>query len=496
VALVSTIFLAARYYRSRATQPVGRISEIDGRVEVRDERDQSWRGIGAGDAILNSSTLKIGPSGMAKISGPMGSFIAGPDTSLKIQTKDNDTTVTLESGELMVRHGTNPGNLYISTSLGQVGLASKTEIVISKPAGHNFSVIEAKSGEAKVLRPGEAAKALTTMTSPLLLADAKVLAIWIKSPEPEMIIPSKEGFAAVAFAWHANKNTGPANILIRNIETGEMVIHESTNHRDDVTLPAGSYSWSLNTGGLISTTRRFHIKGEANPEVAKSEKLDSSTNRQIAAQKPDDTAADTKLKPQSTKPPILEKPTIRLIEPKEGASISVDALTEQRVYWETKGDVDSIDLEILGSSGNPAKQFTLEGDRTRRRLPALPPGRYTVRVRANGSQGDVTASSPWAETFFDVVQTEAGQLAPTDIKVSTTKKGSVSYILVEWSKSAAPRYQVTLTTAESPAKVARTIKSQVMLNIPKDPVTGIEVCALDANLQVRGCAPKVENPEL
>lgn len=496
-AIAATVFFAARYERARTIRPVGRIGEVDGRVEVREQHGKTWRSIGANDSMMPGSIIKIGAGSMAKVVGPMGSIVAGPDSSLQIDALKDGLNINLEVGEIVVKHGSIPGILSITLQSGTLAVKSLAEIVVSKPAGQIFAVIEARSGEATVQPNNGEPTTVTSTNSPFLFGSAKDPAIWVQSPEPEQVFIAKEGFSAVLFSWNANKSSGSANILIRNLETGEMTIHESASNRDDVTLPSGSYSWALNTGGLISASRRFHIKGALPQEVSSSDTKSTVTVRNLASTNPlENTTDQNGIKPQSEKPPVLERPKIKLIEPAEGASIPVEGITEQRVHWSTTGDVDSIDLEILGSSGNPAKQFTLEGDRTRRRLPALPPGRYTVRVRANGSRGDATASSPWAETFFDVVQTEAGQLAPSDVKVSTTKKGSVPYILVEWSKSTAPRYQVTLITDDAPAKVARTTKSQVLLNFPKDPVKEIEVCALDANLQVRGCAPKVEEPKL
>jgi hypothetical protein len=497
IALATTLFFAARYRRINENSVIGRISDLDGRIEIRDARSQAWKPAASNDPILSDSSLKTGPGGMLKIVGPMGSVLAGPDTSIEIESSQAATRIHLLSGEITVKHGSIPGNLLVVTPFGSLNLSSLAEMIVSRPAGQQFALVEARAGEAKATPSSGEATLVSSLNSPFLLSNPKDPAIWINSPAPEQFIIAKEGFAAVLFSWHSNKPLGNANILVRNLATGEMTIHEASKAREDITLASGSYSWSVNTGGLISGSRRFHVKGDTPTDGIADRKI-ASVARKVATS--DSTADATKepsaIKPQSEAAPVLERPKIKIVEPTEGLSIPVESLTEQRVHWSATGDVDSIDLEILGSSGNPAKQFTLEGDRTRRRLPALPPGRYTVRVRANGIRDDVTASSAWAETFFDVVQTEPGQLAPSDVKVSTTKKGNTPYILIEWSKSTAPRYQVTMTTSDAPAKVARTTKSQVLLNMPKDTVKDIEVCALDANLQVRGCAPKIEEPQL
>jgi hypothetical protein len=492
-ALLITVYAAARLGRSDDRNILGRISEHDGPAELYDNDAQRSQGLSQGDQITtNRSVIKTGPGSMTKISSLLGTIVIGPDSSARFSGDADAVTVRLDSGELIVRRGTNSGVIAITSTAGEVQLLSPSNMIISRPAGQSFAVIEVSEGEVSLSGSSKPHLTLTPINTPHLLSTTSQSAIWIKTPPPEEVFFAKEGFAAVEFSWQSNISSDNANLLIRDLKTGELSIHEATKGTNHVTLAAGTYAWSVNTGGIISAPRRFHIKGasgETDPQLAKSTLTSTKDGPELSA-------SQNSLKPQSEKSPEFDKPSLKIVEPASGAKVPVDFVADQRIQWTTKGQVDSIDLEIFGSSGNPVKQYTLEGDRTRRRLPALPPGRYTVRVRANGIRGDDTASSPWAETFFDVVQTESGQLAPSDIKVSKSMKGDVPYLLIEWSRSQAPRYQVTVRASDAAVKVARTTKSQVLLNMPENPIQDIEVCALDANLQVRGCAPKVEDPDL
>ena len=139
-------------------------------------------------------------------------------------------------------------------------------------------------------------------------------------------------------------------------------------------------------------------------------------------------------------------------------------------------------------------RFILEGTRSRQKLTTLPPGRYAVRLRGIAGSGDKALAGEWAESFFDVIQTEAGQMAPTEVKASLYTKEKPSKLLIQWKKSPAPQYQVRVISAGEPATILRSKKSKVILPAPKSGTATVSLCALDANLHIRGCAPDVNVP--
>jgi hypothetical protein len=117
-----------------------------------------------------------------------------------------------------------------------------------------------------------------------------------------------------------------------------------------------------------------------------------------------------------------------------------------------------------------------------------------VRLRGIAGSGDSALAGEWAESFFDVIQTEAGQMAPTEVKGTLDSKETPSKLVIQWRKSPAPKYQVRVISAGEPATIIRAKKSKVVLPAPKSGKATISVCALDANLHIRGCAPDVSIP--
>jgi hypothetical protein len=182
---------------------------------------------------------------------------------------------------------------------------------------------------------------------------------------------------------------------------------------------------------------------------------------------------------------------VELVSPKKESEVAVSDVSEQRIVWKTKGPATSFELDVLGSSGNPSLHFTLEGHRTRQKLKALPPGRYAVRLRATIDHETVT---PWVESFFDVIQTEAGQLAPSDVTFSANPKQAPGKILIQWKKSSAPFYQLRVLSPGAPALIERLDKSQALIPAPKGGKASVSICALDANGHIRGCAPELTVP--
>ena len=185
---------------------------------------------------------------------------------------------------------------------------------------------------------------------------------------------------------------------------------------------------------------------------------------------------------------------VKITDPKKSKAIPVTQTSEQRIKWESSGPAESFELEVLGSSGNPSLQFTLEGQRTRQKLTTLPPGRYTIRLRAIHRSGEISQPGEWEETFFDVIQTEAGQLSPTDVSAKLIPHTKPPQLLIQWKKSPAPQYQVRITSDGEEATILRSSKSKIKVPAPKSGTSNISICALDSNLRVRGCAPDVKFP--
>ena len=510
VAVVS--FAISKFRHSAPPIDFGKAEALDGRVEVRHLRAEDWKDISEGDIIQTETKLRVLMNASLSLSGHGRSLIIGPDSLIDLTSVDAIPIIKVEAGEVLVGIRSDKTKAIVETEFGSVTAENNSSFIVTHAFGTNFAIVRVLRGVTTVHQKNKIFS-VSSESEPAFLSHEETKGIWSISPLPEDIYIGKEGHAAVIFSWKSKAAATHGTILLRNLGTGEMTIHESQTTSAGLTLPSGIYSWSINSDGLVTTSRRFQISGDAPNDVAAKNTLDptkptyeppvsgeeTETTQKISQEELDHRADKTFLdenkdKPQSIAPPVVETPKISLTAPAKESKFTVKDVSTERIRWTTSGTVDSIDLDILGSSGNPSMQFTLNGDRTRRRLPELPPGRYTVRIRANAGSGNVKASSPWSETFFDVIQTIPGQLAPTDVKVKVSKYRQKNYLLINWEKSSARHYQVTVQSDQMPATILKSEKAKVATVMPKSGKASVVVCALDANQQVRGCAQEVKVP--
>ena len=117
-----------------------------------------------------------------------------------------------------------------------------------------------------------------------------------------------------------------------------------------------------------------------------------------------------------------------------------------------------------------------------------------MRLRGITGSGEKALAGDWSESFFDVIQTEAGQMAPTEVKATINTSEQPPKLIIQFKKSPAPQYQVRVISPGEPATILRSKKPKIILPAPKSGTATVSVCALDANLHIRGCAPDVNVP--
>jgi hypothetical protein len=489
IILLAAIFAISRWSKSIVTLPIGTFAVTDGRIETRTAGTRDWVTASEGDKATTGVEIRVGGSASATIRGETLKIIISPDSNITTKGSAGLIELRVESGELKIETGTVDVSFAITTDFGQVQLNGDTTLTVTKPAGKPYAVVIVQKGEATLkYEDGRArdkiASKQTPEMAPKVLSTSTQQALWLISPGPEDIIAGKEGFAAMSLQWGGNGE--PGNVLLRNLTSGEMITHENVLPNFEVTLPTGSYSWVVNSAGAVTTPRRFHITGQ-NEDAAATTLVPADKAETPAEPKPTDA-------PTEDAPPEREAPAVKILEPKKGILIPVSAIAEKRVAWSVTAPADSLELEVLGSSGNPSLRFTLDGKRSRQKLTPLPPGRYAVRLRGITGSGEKSLAGDWSESFFDVIQTEAGQMAPTEVKATLDKTDKPSKLFIQWQKSPARQYQVRVISAGEPATIIRSKKPKVVLTAPKSGTATISVCALDANLHIRGCAPDINVP--
>ena len=533
-ALTLLILMAVTYTLSKlsmpkVTLPLGQFIVTDGLIEARTTGTHDWVIVSEGDKAFTGIEIRVGNNASATIHDERHQITVSPDSNITTKGLPGLIELGVERGELKIETASTDVAYAVMTDFGQVELSSNTTLTVTRPAGKPYAVVIVQKGEAKLnykdaRRRNKSSTKLTSDMPPKVISTSTQHALWLTSPGPEDIIPGNEGFAALALKWSGNEPHG--NVLLRNLSSGEMITHESVPSDFEVTLPAGSYSWVVNSDGAVTTPRRFHITGQraeadalttqpaqiaeaqpavptpitpsstqAAPKPAKAETAKAPEQTSEPAKTPAAGAEASKSEAQKDETPAeREAPAVKLLEPKKGTQIPVSAIGEKRIAWIVKSPANTLEIEVLGSSGNPSLRFILEGTRSRQKLTTLPPGRYAVRLRGIAGSGDKALAGEWAESFFDVIQTEAGQMAPTEVKASLYTKEKPSKLLIQWKKSPAPQYQVRVISAGEPATILRSKKSKVILPAPKSGTATVSLCALDANLHIRGCAPDVNVP--
>jgi FecR protein len=515
--LLAATFLISQQRRTLSGPDLGKFSVIDGRVEFRKLGSRDWHSPIEGDDAESGIQIRVGTNGSATIRDEHHQIILGPDTDISSAWKKNQISIQLQSGEVAFTKIAGDYNYVISTEFGQVQASEPASFLVTRSAGSYFASVVHENGLAVVEQNGTS-RELNEKSEPLMLSSKNVQGLWLLTPHPEEALPSREGHAAVVFTWgetnyptSSEETDDSSNILIRNLNTGEMITRDEVRSGSQMTLPAGSYSWTVNSRQLITSTRRFHITGMSSEdvrslpavgtEVEKAENADNIEEAEVnAPSEPVEAApgaapeATPSAAPETAPEASAEMPALKIVEPHKSAQIPISAVAEQRVRWQSSGQAESLELQIVGSSGNPSLQFAPAGSRTRQKLSLLPPGRYTVKLRAILGSGTAKRYGDWYESFFDVIQTEVGQLAPTDVSAKFAKPNNHSEIVIQWKKSAAPLYRVKVTGMNEASMVQVVNKSKITLAAPKSGSATISICALDANRQIRGCAPDIKWP--
>ena len=549
VAIAMTLaFSLARLNRSN-TPEFGTLGSIEGRVEVKTPGTGQWLPPIENDHILSGAFIRIGTNGAATLKSNGIKLALGPDSEIiaKVTGTHNRSetkSIHLHAGEIKVILNEKTSDFAIETDFGKLTTNPASELVLTHPAGQSFATLTVISGSAAITS-GSDTRQITPESGTVVVDNASRKALWAMTPGFEEVFAGKEGHDAIVFKWGGHEDQLIGNVLIRNLNTGEMTTLEGVRPGSEFTLPSGSYTWVVNAQGLVTSPRRFQIAGsagnqrppasnasanvtelptelptetqkpqgtptsnptqgnhtlvpvpqavspepkpEANPDPQS--KKDSQNQSQQGFKQDD--AQEPKSETKTSESSTLQNVTIHLIAPKKESEVAITDVAELRVIWQVKGQPASFELEVLGSIGNPSMHFTLDGHRTRQKLKALPPGRYSVRLRAQLSTDQFT---PWAETFFDVIQTEAGQLAPTDISFDVNPQKFKGKIMIVWKKSAAPSYQVRVQSPGELAVIQRVRKSQIVIPMPKNGNAMVSICALDANGHIRGCAPEILVP--
>ena len=523
------IFAMSRFYSPKSTLPLGEFKVTDGRVEGRTKGTREWTILNPGDKAYTGMDIRVGSNGSATLRDDHFQLVMSPDTNISTKTSTGLIELRLESGEIKIETASTDVSYLLATEFGSAQFGANTGITLTKPAQKSYAVVSVQKGEVD-LKYNEASRShkkdsrLTPEMGAKILSSSTQSALWLVSPGPEDVIAGKEGFAALSLLWSGTEL--PGNLLLRNLTSGEMMTRENSASGMEITLPAGSYSWVINSGGSVTSPRRFHIAGNngdapvitplpaqiaetpapeqtppATPSMEETPKQAEAHNPpENVSEPPQNLPENPQTKPVESESPKAEDstprdvPEVKLLEPKKGAEIPVSAIAERRITWSVTKRADTLELEVLGSAGNPSLRFTLEGTRSRQKLTTLPPGRYAVRLRGISGKEENAVASEWTERFFDVIQTEAGQMAPTAVKAALNTTGNPMKLIIQFKKSPAPQYQVRVISAGEPATIIRTKKPKVVLPAPKSGQATVSVCALDANLHIRGCAPDVSVP--
>jgi hypothetical protein len=504
-------FGLARINRSKGL-PFGILANIEGRVEVKSANKGPWLPPVDEDQIISGSMIRIGSNGTATLKFEGISVKLGPDCEVTTHSeisKNRRTSrwIHLKSGEIRVLSGDTSDEFYVQTDYGRTAINKSSDVIISHPAGQTFATVLVISGSTLMSDTSDS-KTRPRQVSPtdgtILINSKSADALWPTHPAFNATFGSKEGHEAVTFSWGGRSDQLKADLLIRNLTTGELTTKDSAEPGVDITLPSGRYSWFLSSRGLVTAPRGFAITGS----TAADDLPKTSTATTLAPPPPESPIVPAARDPVPDTAPVAAKPTdsspssstaptpglnlnLKLLAPLKNAEIAVNDMAEQRAIWRANGVATAYELNIIGSAGNPSLHFKLEGHRTRQKLALLPPGRYSVQLRAGVGDGEFT---PWVESFFDVVQTEVGQLAPTDVTLNTNPDRAPGQILVTWKKSAAPIYQVRVQSPGEPALIKRVKRSKILIPAVKRGQALLSVCALDAQGHIRGCAPEVVLP--
>ncbi len=510
-----------------STLPFGSLHSIEGRVEVKSPGSRQWLPPIDDDPVLSGTVIRVGSHGAATLKTDSITIKLGPDSELTTLTHDAKNKsltrqVHLHSGEIRVIRTEKSPDFVIQTNFGRVIIDSSTDVVLTQPAGQKFATLAVISGSTTI-HTDRNTRQITPTSGTVLIDNLTSQGLWATNPQFAEAFAGKEGHEAIVFKWGGRSEQLTGDLLIRNLTSGEMITKESATPGFEVTLPAGSYSWIVKAQGLVTSPRRFQITGHVTNDAAETPAATSTAATTTATATATTTLPATAVVTESPTQPIAAEPKrqniapshvptseptsqaepvasnnpppenvlLELLAPKKESQVAISDVSELRIVWKTKGPARSFELDVLGSAGNPSLQFSLEGHRTRQRLKPLPPGRYSVRLRANISEGQFT---PWVETFFDVIQTEAGQLAPTDVTFTANPQQAPGKILIKWQKSTAPFYQVRVQPAGESARIERVNKSQVLIPLPKSGKAVVSICALDANGHIRGCAPEISVP--
>jgi hypothetical protein len=513
--LFASTFAISRRQRGEMGEDLGVFSAISGRVEMRASTSRTWINPALSKPAPSGVGIRVG-SGSATISNTHGQIKLGPDTDISTRWKNKKLEITLHSGEIEFIKNDGLPEVSISTDFGDVLMSEPASFIVSRPPGAKFAVVIPRSGLISVAQHSES-RPIVAGSSPVVLSAKNVSAIWALDPAPGINLDSIEGHQAVTFSWaearylvDSKSATTLPSILIRNLATGEMVVQENAESPAEYTLPSGPYSWVVRIGEMVTSPRLFQITGtsiqsasadEPRPEKILPEAVDPQPQNPLPV-------SEDSTPPAPSTPRVDPEPTaasaatiknsvpatVALLLPHKGVEIPFSMISEQRVQWKATGSPESFELDILGSAGNPSLHFTLLGHRTRQKLMLLPPGRYTVRIRTTTGVAPAQVSSDWVESFFDVVQTEAGQLSPQNIEYKVTSVNKRSVITVIWDKGPAPQYQIKMTAASLPTTLILTKRHKATLKLPESGNASISVCALDANKRVRGCAPDIHIP--
>ena len=511
--LLASTFAISRRQRGESGEDLGVFSAVTGRVEMRAAAGRTWINPVNGHPAPSGIGIRVG-NGSATISNIHSQITLGPDTDISTSWKNKKLEITLQSGEIEFIKNDELLQVSIGTEFGNVLTSQPASFIVSRPPGANFAVVVVKPHSGLIsVEQYSVSRPIAEGASPVVLSSKSTNAIWLLDPAPGIVLESIEGHQAVTFSWGESRNLDnaklaapPSYILIRNLTTGEMVVQERAQTPAEYTLPSGSYSWVVRSGEMVTSPRRFQIAGApiqtesaAEPEKTLPVAAESTPEKTLpvaAEPTPPPTTIPT-VNPKTPPAPTIEPSlptTVALLLPHKGVDIPFSTISEQRVQWKTTGSPKSFELEVVGSAGNPSLHFTPLGHRTRQKLILLPPGRYTVRIRTISGVDPAQITSEWVESFFNVVQTEIGQLSPQNIhhEITTVKKRSV--ITVLWDKGPAPHYQVKMTAVGLPATLILTKRHKAVLNLPLSVKASISVCALDANKQVRGCAADISSP--
>ncbi len=509
--LLGMTFVVSRHKRSQAGADLGTFSAVTGRVEIRSVTGHTWINPVVGDIAASGVDIRVGRDASATIESGHHQIVLGPNTDISSSRNQLALIITLQSGELQFKKTNGETRDTVATDFGNILTDIPSSFIVSRPAGALFAVVTPQSAIITVEQHG-VGRPIKPDAPPVVLASKHVAALWLLEPAPEIVLPSVEGHAPVIFSWGEARNAdanalAPKDsvILIRNLTTGEMTTYENVHSQIEYTLPAGSFSWVVTSGDVVSSTRRFHISSSSAQVAKQASELPPAPKtippeiapQESAAEIPEPVAEPVKTeapKTETESPEPTVPSTVKLILPHKGLEIPFSKIAEQRIQWLATGQPESFELDILGSSGNPSLHFTLLGHRTRQKLQLLPPGRYSVRMRAVTGKDEAKVTGEWADSFFDVIQTEIGQLSPQNVRYERITISKNSVINVNWDKGAAPQYRVKMMAINEPATIVITKKQKVSLRAQTSSKVVISVCALDANKQIRGCAPDVSIP--